>query len=111
AAPQAAPTPAAGPDFERVILPIFEDNCTSCHAAADPESDLVLETYEDVMRGGEHGAVITPGNSDKSKLVMMVEGRAKPKMPPKKTLPADALAAIKAWIDAGAVAPAASAAS
>ncbi len=108
AAQAAAPTPA-GPDFERAVLPVLEAHCTSCHSAADAEGDLVMETYEDLMRGGEHGPALTPGDSAKSRLVMMVEGRAKPKMPPKKELPADALAVVKAWIDAGARAPAVSA--
>ncbi|HEY7510011.1 MAG TPA: c-type cytochrome domain-containing protein [Vicinamibacteria bacterium] len=110
AGPQAAPTAPGAPDFDRVVLPILEEHCTSCHAAADPEGDLVMETYEDLMRGGEHGAALLAGNSEKSRLVMMVEGRAKPKMPPKKPLPADALAVIRAWIDAGARPPAVSAA-
>ena len=57
------------------------------------------------MRGGEQGPALVAGHSAKSRLVMMIEGRAKPKMPPKKDLPADALAAVKAWIDAGALAP------
>ncbi|HVR72003.1 MAG TPA: c-type cytochrome domain-containing protein [Vicinamibacteria bacterium] len=110
AALQAAGPATVAPDFDRAVLPVLEEHCTSCHSAADPQGDLVLETYEDVKRGGEHGPALTPGDSEKSRLVMMVEGRAKPKMPPKKDLPADALAVVKAWIDAGAPAPAASAA-
>lgn len=107
AAPQApAPAPPAAPDFDRAVLPILEQHCTSCHSASDPEGDLVMETYEDLMRGGEHGAALVAGHSAKSRLVMMIEGRAKPKMPPKKDLPADALLVLKAWIDAGAAPPA-----
>jgi WD40 repeat protein len=104
-----APPPAAspaGPDFDRAVLPILEEHCTSCHSASEAEGDLVMETYEDLMKGGEKGAALVAGNSAKSRLVMMVEGRAKPKMPPKKELPGEALAVIKAWIDAGAPAPA-----
>lgn len=103
AAPQ-APAPV-GPDFDRAVLPILEEHCTSCHAASDAQGDLVLETYDDLIKGGEKGPALVAGNSEKSRLVMMIEGRAKPRMPPKKELPADALAVIKAWIDAGALAP------
>ena len=105
-APQASavaeppPAAAAGPDFDRTVLPVFEEHCTSCHSASEAEGDLVLETYDELMRGGEQGPALVAGHSAKSRLVMMIEGRAKPKMPPKKDLPADALAALKAWIDA-----------
>lgn len=108
AAPQAAVPP--GPDYGRDVLPVLEQHCMDCHSAADPQGDFVMDTYEDLMKGGEHGPAIVAGRSDQSKLVAMVEGRAKPKMPPKKELPADALAVIKAWIDGGALAPASSAA-
>ena len=108
AAPQAAVPP--GPDYDRDVLPVLQQHCMDCHSAADPQGDFVMDTYEDLMKGGEHGPAIVAGRSDQSKLVAMVEGRAKPKMPPKKELPADGLAVIKAWIDAGALAPVASAA-
>ena len=111
AAPQAAVPPAAGPDYERDVVPLLQQHCMDCHSAADPQGDFVMDTYEDLMKGGEHGPAIVAGRSAESKLVAMVEGRAKPKMPPKKELPADALTVIKAWIDAGAQPPAASAAS
>jgi WD40 repeat protein len=111
AAPQQAPpaqpsAPArSAPDYDHDVLPVLQEHCLSCHAASDPQGELVMETYEDLMRGGEHGAAIVPGQSDKSRLVQMIDGKAKPKMPPKKELPGDALAVIKAWIDAGAEPP------
>jgi DNA-binding beta-propeller fold protein YncE len=111
AAPQAAVPPPAGPDYDRDVVPVLQQHCMDCHSAADPQGDFVMDTYEDLMKGGEHGPAIVAGKSEGSKLVAMVEGRAKPKMPPKKEMPADALAVIKAWIDAGALPPAASAAS
>ena len=51
AAPQ-APAPAApgAPDFDRAVLPILEEHCTSCHSASDPEGDLVMETYEQLAK-------------------------------------------------------------
>jgi WD40 repeat protein len=102
AAAAPAPPDAPKPDFERDVAPILQDHCVNCHSAADPQGDLVLETHEDLMRGGEHGPVLTAGDSAKSKVVQLVEGRARPKMPPKKDLPPDAIAVLKAWIDAGA---------
>jgi WD40 repeat protein len=102
AASQAAPAAPARPDYEKDVVPILQAHCVDCHSSSDAQGDLVLETHEDLMMGGENGAVLTAGNAAKSKLVLMVEGKAKPKMPPKKDLPADAIAVLKAWIDAGA---------
>ncbi|MBI3853745.1 MAG: hypothetical protein HY298_26175 [Verrucomicrobia bacterium] len=91
---------------------IFFKHCLDCHAAQDPEAKLVLESFETLTRGGETGAVIVPGKSAESLLVKMIEGKVeregkKKIMPPgkRKKLEPDEIAAIKAWIDAGAHAP------
>ena len=92
---------------------IFNEHCLDCHAAQDPEGKLVLESFEDLMKGGESGAVIAAGKSGESLLVKMIEGRAEKDgkkliMPPgkkRKKLSAEEIAAIKTWIDAGAPAP------
>ncbi len=62
-----------------------------------------MDTHEDLMQGGEHGAVLTPGNGQASKLIKMVRGEAEPTMPEKGTpLRAEDIAVFRAWIDAGA---------
>src|SRR5437016_1044743 len=40
---------------------IFTKHCLECHEAKDPEANLVLESFESLMKGGENGAVIVPG--------------------------------------------------
>ncbi|HEX3726566.1 MAG TPA: hypothetical protein VHV08_10005, partial [Pirellulales bacterium] len=55
----------------------------------------------------ENGAVIVPGKSDQSRLVLVLTGRAKPAMPPEdneKPTPSE-IAKLAAWIDAGAKGP------
>jgi mono/diheme cytochrome c family protein len=91
---------------------IFFKHCLDCHAAQDPEAKLVLESFETLMKGGEAGAVLVSGKSADSLLVKMIEGRVeregkKKIMPPgkRKKLDPEEIAAIKAWIDAGAHAP------
>src|SRR6266446_2328884 len=91
---------------------IFFKHCLDCHAAQDPEAKLVLESFETLMKGGEAGAVIVSGKSADSLLVKMIEGKVeregkKKIMPPgkRKKLDPEEIAAIKAWIDAGAHAP------
>jgi len=100
-----SPTAAAPPavTFARDIQPILEKNCAACHSGDLKLAELDLSNREAAMRGGEHGAVIVAGNSEKSKLYRMVAGLDQPVMP----MQGDALkptevAAIKAWIDQGA---------
>jgi mono/diheme cytochrome c family protein len=92
---------------------IFQKNCVSCHNAKDKKGELILESYESLKKGGESGPAVAAGKADESLLVKLVEHREKPAMPPpkkgEKLKPAE-IAAIRAWIDAGAPAPPAGAA-
>src|SRR5947208_8831673 len=103
---------AAKTDYSAVDA-IFTKHCLECHEAKDPEANLVLESFESLMKGSENGPVIVPGKSADSLLVKMIEGAVekdgkKKIMPPgkKKKLEPEEIALIKAWIDAGAKPPA-----
>jgi WD40 repeat protein len=93
---------AAAPDFARDVVPIFENNCLRCHNSAKQEAGLLLESYEDLMRGGDDGPPILPGRPDESPMIRQVEGHAKPKMPPKSNLAPEDIAVLRAWVAAGA---------
>ena len=54
------------------------------------------------MRGGDAGPVVVAGDADDSLLVAKIEHRDRPSMPPRRRLPAPAIALIRAWIAAGA---------
>lgn len=106
--PALTPAVESGNDYAAVSA-IFSEHCLDCHAAQEPEGKLVMETFETLMKGGESGAVLKPGRSAESLIVKLVEGTLtkdgkKWIMPPgkRKKLPADAIATIKGWIDAGA---------
>ena len=103
---------AAPPDFARDVAPIFATYCVGCHNADEPESNLSLETFDQLQRGGEHGGVIVPGRSDASRLVRMLTGELEPQMPPEDNeRPTQAeIEVLRAWIDAGARGPDGSAA-
>ncbi len=93
----------AGPSFRSDVFPIFRDNCLACHSAQVKMGEFVIESYEDLMRGGKSGKAIVPGDSDASLLARMIEGRAQPKMPLSGgDLPPQNIAVIKQWIDSGA---------
>jgi hypothetical protein len=98
---------ATPPDFAKDVAPIFAKYCVGCHNAGEPESNLSLETFDQLTRGGDHGAVIVPGRSDASRLIRMLSGEIEPKMPPEDNeapTPAE-IDVLRAWIDAGAKGP------
>ncbi len=99
-------------DYDRLDA-IFQKHCLDCHNAKDAEGQLILESYDLLMKGGEDGPVVVPGKSGESILVKSVEGSfekdGKRKiMPPgakRKKLDSEEVALVKAWIDAGAKGP------
>ena len=90
----------------RDVATIFAARCYGCHATSVKMGSLNLETYEGIQQGGTHGKIIAPGNAGESRLYQMITGKIAPAMPMDNTkLSAEQIAAIKAWIDAGAPAP------
>src|SRR5579859_5766134 len=51
---------ASPPSFSKDVAPIFKKNCIVCHSKGAHKSDLVLDTYENLMKGGKHGQAIVP---------------------------------------------------
>src|SRR5688500_12248241 len=78
----AAAKPAA-PTYADVHA-VFAKHCVSCHDSKEADGELVLETHESLLKGGESGAAIVPGKSDESMLVKSIERTEKPFMPPPK---------------------------
>ena len=100
--------PAAhGVSFTQVRA-IFRDSCEHCHNEETAENSLILQSYDTLIAGGESGNPITPGKSESSLLVQLIEGRVKPRMPYKEDPLSKAdVDIIRRWIDAGAPAPSA----
>ncbi|HVX62833.1 MAG TPA: c-type cytochrome domain-containing protein [Pirellulales bacterium] len=95
------------PDYNRQIAPIFKQYCQGCHNAQDKEGGLVLDTYDALLRGGDGGVALQPGNSDQSRLLLVLTGKAEPAMPPEgnEGPTAAEVALLKAWVAAGAKGP------
>src|SRR6185437_14731065 len=95
------------PDYTRQIAPLFKQYCQGCHNAKDKEGGLVLESYDALLRGGDEGAVFSPGKSEASRLLLVLTGKAEPAMPPEgnEGPTAAEIALLKAWLDAGAKGP------
>jgi hypothetical protein len=104
---QAHATPAAPvSEYARTIAPLLERTCTKCHNPDKRKGELLLTTREGILAGGENGAVLVPGRPDESPLVQRCElpldddDHMPPADKPQPT--AAELAALRAWIAAGA---------
>jgi hypothetical protein len=94
--------------FEKRIRPVLVDKCYSCHSEASDKikGNLVVDTREGLLKGGDTGPSILPGNPDKSLLMRAIRWADDDfKMPPKKRLPPDVIADFETWIRKGAVDP------
>src|SRR6187551_2098301 len=105
------PAAEAPADYSAVDA-LLAKHCLDCHGNQEPDGKLILETYTNLMHGGESGRAVVPGRNTESLLVQAVEiglerdGKKKI-MPPGKRekLKPDEIAVIKRWIDAGAPPP------
>ena len=93
--------------FENKIRPLLADNCLECHSAAKRKTKggLRMDNREDMLRGGENGTILVPGNPADSAIIAAVEWRGDTQMPPKKHLSAEQISALKTWIAMGAPDP------
>ncbi len=94
-------------DFTADIAPILESYCVGCHAADDPEGGIVMESYDQLMAGGESGVAVTVGEPNSSRLLMMLTGKLNPTMPPEgEERPTETeIEMLAAWIEQGAEGP------
>lgn len=101
-----SPSSQAGAASYKDVYSVLQQKCLACHSSAAKMGGLVMDSYKTMMKGGAHGPVIVPGNSGKSRLVLMIEGSVQPRMPfNSNPLSPSAIATIKSWIDAGAKGP------
>jgi mono/diheme cytochrome c family protein len=109
AAVTAEPTKEQTEFFENKIRPILKENCYKCHSVQEGKSkgDLTLDTKAGTLKGGENGAVIVPGDLDKSPLIKAVTYLDKDlQMPPKgEKLTDQQIADLKTWVKMGAPDP------
>jgi mono/diheme cytochrome c family protein len=69
--------------FAEDVFPIFKGRCVDCHRPGGQgyeASGLDLTTYEGVMKGTKHGAMVIPGDPDSSNLMWLLDWRASPQL-------------------------------
>jgi hypothetical protein len=102
------PAPAAAADYLRDVKPLLHERCVACHGPLKQKARLRLDAGALLRKGGKHGPAIIPGNAAGSLVYRRIattdDGN---RMPPEGApLTPTQIAAVKAWIDAGAVVPA-----
>jgi len=100
------PPSTARVDFLRDVQPIFSDRCLKCHGPQKPKSGFRMDSRDMMLKGGENGVAVVPGQSAKSPLIHYV-ARLVPEMemPPAgkgEPLTTEQIAVLRAWIDQGA---------
>ena len=96
--------------YQEDVAPILESRCIECHQSPDgtgyKATGLVMDSYESLMQGTYYGPVIVAGDSRRSMLNMLVEGRAGnlQRMPHKKdeALTSEQIETLRNWVNQGA---------
>lgn len=94
------------PSFEKVILPLLQQNCFQCHDGKQQKAGLRLDIRSRTMQGGESGKpALVPHKPEASELFRrLITQDENEVMPPgkKKKLTGQEQQLIKEWITAGA---------
>jgi cytochrome c553 len=90
--------------FENDIRPILANNCYSCHGDAT-SGGLKLDSREALLKGGNHGPALVPGDPEKSLIITAVHQTTSLKMPKGGKLSAQEVADLTEWVKHGAVWP------
>jgi hypothetical protein len=92
--------------FQHIILPIFEQKCSTCHSAANSKGGLALDDTASVLYGGKTGPLYEAWNPEKSLLLkrILLSIDDKKHMAPKSKpqLADEEIQLLHAWIKAGA---------
>ena len=94
--------------FEKEIFPMLQRSCLACHSASEKQGDLVLESPQGILKGGDNGPAAIAGRGAESLIVKAAAHQIETVMPPvgndvaAKDLTSQELGLLKLWIDQGA---------
>lgn len=88
--------------FETHIRPVLADRCFDCHSQDNAESDLDLSSRAGMLRGGQLGSALKPGQPAASLLISAIRHDEFIKMPPKEKLSSRDIAHFTRWVEMGA---------
>ncbi|MGB1813703.1 MAG: c-type cytochrome domain-containing protein [Rubripirellula sp.] len=91
--------------FAGDVAPLLVESCKGCHINAMRASGgLSMDTFAQLLRGGDSGDIVIPGNGEESLLVKKLRGTMGLKMPAggRPAFSEDSIKLISTWIDEGA---------
>jgi mono/diheme cytochrome c family protein len=90
--------------FENKVRPILAEHCHRCHGpdSGKGKGGLRVDSADAILRGGESGPAIVPGEADQSLLILAVRHDGTVSMPPKSKLAQPEIDALAAWVKMGA---------
>jgi len=92
--------------YSEDVAPILRGYCVSCHQPGGQgyeASGLDLTSYDNLMKGTKFGPMVIPGKPDSSNLIVLIDGKAKVRMPfGHKALPSCLRDVVYSWIFEGA---------
>ena len=92
--------------FENQIRPVLVKHCYECHSsqAKKVKGELLVDTKQGLLSGGETGAAVVPGKPEESLLLSAIK-HADFEMPPQQKLPKKVINDFEKWISMGAPDP------
>ncbi len=94
--------PAQVEFFESKVRPILANACQNCHGPEKQKAGLRLDSRAALLRGGDAGPVVKPGDPEASRLIEAVRYGPDLQMPPKRKLAEAEIAVLTQWIKMGA---------
>ncbi len=89
--------------FTQKVRPVLAQSCFRCHTT-EASGGLRLDSHGAILKGGDSGPAIVPGDPDKSLLLAAIRHTGELKMPPKGDKLADGdIANIAEWVRRGGV--------
>ncbi len=88
--------------FESQIRPLLISQCLSCHGEEKQSGGLRLDSREAILKGGDSGAALIPGDPAASHLIKAIRYDGDLQMPPENPLSDEQKLQITHWVELGA---------
>ena len=91
--------------FAMDVAPLLLEGCVGCHIdAMRTQGGLRMDTFAQLLRGGDSGSIVTPGNAAGSLLIRKLRGMEGNRMPAggRPAFSEESIQLISTWINEGA---------
>lgn len=92
--------------YQDVVSRILDESCVKCHNQNKKKGELLMTSRSQLLKGGEHGPALIPGNSEESELIQRLHLPLTDEnhMPPEgeKNLTETEIQILERWIALGA---------